>query len=283
MAKPRASEYAVKHVPVEGMRIRYTVAGAGPPVLLLHGYGEFLETWKFNIGLLSEHHQVYAMDLPGHGLSDKPEVAYDIFFFTKFAVGFMQALGIDCASIIGHSFGGLVSLNLAINFPEKVDYLILESTTGLAEDVSLVHRLCGVPILVDDLAESVMNVAEQRLKREFYNPDIVDEEIVDKIYQFMRMPETKRVMLSILRHTVSVNGMNPAVVMTDRLHLIKSPTLLIHGAQDEINPLELSRKAWRLIPNARLKIFNECGHCPHIEKAPEFNEAVTAFLRASLV
>ena len=281
MAELRTGEYAVKHVTVEGMRIRYTAVGAGPPLLLFHGYGEFLETWKLNIRALSEYRRVYAMDLPGHGLSDKPDVAYDVSFFTKFAAGFMQALGIDSASIMGHSFGGLISLSMAVYFPEKVDSLILESTTGLIEDVALMHRLCGVPILVDDLAESVMSLTEQRLKREFYNPGLVDKEIADKIYQFMRMPETKRVMLSILRHSVTASGMNPAVVMTDRLHLIKSPTLLIHGAQDEIVPLRLSQNACRVIPDARLKIFDECGHCPHIEKASEFNEAVTAFLKAN--
>jgi len=269
------------YVAVEGMRIRYTVTGAGSPLLLFHGYGEFLETWKFNLGALSERHRVYAMDLPGHGLSGKPEMAYDILFLTRFATGFMQTLGIDCASVVGHSYGGLIALSVAANLPEKVNALILESTSGVTEDASLLHRLCSMPF-ASDLTGSEARVAlAPRLRQEFYNPDLVDEEIVDKMYRFMCMPETRRVMLSILRHLITASGMNPAVVMTDRLHLIKSPTLLIHGAQDEVNPLEHSRKAHRLIPDARLKIFDECGHCPHIEKAAEFNQEVIAFLRAS--
>jgi pimeloyl-ACP methyl ester carboxylesterase len=283
MANLTKSEYE-KYVTIDGMKIRYTVKGVGSPLLLLHGFGEFLETWDLNLRPLSEHYQVYAVDLPGHGLSDKPEVTYNIFFFTKFVTDFMQALGIEHASLIGHSMGGQISLNVAINFPEKVDKLVLETSVGLANDVSLVRRLCSVPVLSSaDAKESGVKAAlEQRMKREFYNPDFVAKEIVDLSHRFLeQMPETKRVLLSILHHSVTADGLRPEVVMVDRLHLVKSPALLIHGAQDAIHPLEMSQNACRLIPNARLKVIDQCGHCPHIEKAAEFNEAVISFLEAN--
>ena len=254
------------------------VKGAGSPLLLLHGYGEFLETWDLNIRPLSEHYQVYAMDLPGHGLSDKPEVAYNLSFFTRFVTDFMQTLGIDRASLIGHSVGGHISLSVAINLPERVDGLVLETSGGLSNDVSLLRKACGVPALREAIMESPIKTAlGERMKMEFYHPDFVAKEIVDMSYRFMQMPGAKRVMLSMLHHAVTPDGLRPEVVMVDRLHLVKSPTLLIHGAQDKIHPLELSQNACRLIPNARLKVFDQCGHCPHIEKAAEFNEAVIAF------
>jgi pimeloyl-ACP methyl ester carboxylesterase len=277
------SEYE-KYITVDGMKIRYLVRGAGSPVLLLHGYAHFLETWDFNLRPLSEHYQVYAVDLPGHGLSDKPEVAYNLSFFTRFVINFMQALGIEHASLIGHSIGGLISLNVVINFPEKVDRLVLETAAGLSHDVSLLHRMCSMPVLGSaDTKESPIKTAlEHRMKREFYNPDFVAKEIVDLSYQFMQqMPETRRVLLSILHHSVTADGLRPEVVMVDRLHLVESPALLIHGVQDAIHPPELSQNACRLIPNARLKVIDQCGHCPHIEKAAEFNEAVISFLEAN--
>jgi len=273
-----------KFITVDGMKIRYLLKGAGSPVLLLHGYAHFLETWDFNLRPLSQHYQVYAMDLPGHGLSDKPDIAYNIFFFTKFVINFMQALGIEHASLIGHSMGGQISVNVAINFPEKVDRLVLETSAGLSHDVSLLHKICSLPVLGSaDTKESPIETAlGQRMKREFYHPDFAAREIVDLSYRFMeQMPETRRVLLSILHHSVTASGLRPEVVMVDRLHLVKSPTLLIHGAQDEIHPLELSQNACRLIPSARLKVINECGHCPHIEKAAEFNEVVISFLKAN--
>ena len=278
---PREYEYE-KYITVEGMKIRYIVKGAGSLLLLLHGFSEFLETWDLNIRPLSEHYQVYVMDLPGHGLSDKPDVAYNLSFFTKFVTNFMRALDIEHASLIGHSMGGHISLSVAINFPEKVDSLILETSGGLSNDMSLLRKACGIPALREAIMESPIKTAlGQRMKMEFYNPDFVAKEIVDMSYRFMQMPGAKRVMLSMLHHAVTPDGLRPEVVMLDRLHLIKSPTLLIHGAQDEIHPLELSQNACHLIPNARLKVIDECGHCPHIEKAAEFNEAVIAFLKTN--
>lgn len=268
-----------KYITVGGMKIRYTVKGADSPLLLLHGYGGFLETWDLNIRPLSEHYQVYAMDLPGHGLSDKPEVAYDISFFTRFVTDFMEALGVEHASLIGHSMGGLISLSVALNFPWRVDKLVLETSGGLSHDVALLHKVCSIPALgsTDAKELGIEAALGQRMKREFYNPGFVAKEMVDMSYRFMQTPEAKRVMLSMLHHAVTPNGLRPEMVMLDRLHLVKSPTLLIHGAQDEIHPFELSQNAFSLIPDARLKVIDQCGHCPHIEKAAEFNEAVIAF------
>ena len=279
----RESEYE-KYLTVEGMKIHYVVRGAGSPLLLLHGAAHLLETWDLNIRSLSEHYQVYAMDLPGHGLSDKPGVAYDMSFFTECALGFMRALGIERASLIGHSMGGQICLNIAINFPEKVDSLILETSAGLSNDISLLHEVCNVPVWIGaEVDESVTPTAiEQRMKLEFYHPDVIAKEMVERSYRLMQqMPEQRRVLLSILRNSVTADGLRAEVVMVDRLHLVKSPTLLIHGMQDAIHPLELSQNACRLITDARLKVIDECGHCPHIEKSVEFNEAVIAFLAAN--
>ena len=108
-----------RYITINGMNIRYAVRGSGRPLLLLHGFCEFLETWDFNLRPLGERYRVYAMDLPGHGLSDKPYLDYSIAFFTDFTISFMKALGIDRASLIGHSFGGAIGIDIATSFPEK--------------------------------------------------------------------------------------------------------------------------------------------------------------------
>jgi len=269
-----------KYITVGGMNIRYAVRGAGPPLLLIHGFCEFLETWDLNLRALSEHHRVYAMDLPGHGLSDKPYLDYTISFFTDFIIDFMWALGIDRPSIVGHSFGGAIGISIAVGFPEKMDRLILESSFGLSSDVSLLHKLCSIPVLAgaEGTGSVVGSQLEQRVGMEFHNPDPIAREIVRRSYLFMQMPEARRVMLNIMHNWVSVNGLRPEAVMVDRLHLVKAPILFIHCDQDDIHPLELSQKACRLVPNSRLKVFNSCGHCPHLEKAAEFNQEVLAFL-----
>lgn len=271
-----------KYVAVNGLNIRYIVRGSGSPLVLIHGFGEFLEVWWLNIATLSEHYQVYAMDMPGHGLSGKPKIDYDLAFATEFASGFAQALGIEHASLIGHSLGGIVAISTAINFPEKVDKLILVDSAGLTNKVPLVYRLCCLPLFGELIVEPTIKAGLRHgIKRAFYNPDLVTEEMVDRDYQFLKMPGARGAMLSIIRHGVSLSGPRPEAVMLDKLHLIKSPTLLIHGAQDEVIPIKYAQRARDLIPNARLKAIKKCGHCPHIEKASEFNEAVIAFLGAN--
>jgi pimeloyl-ACP methyl ester carboxylesterase len=270
-----------RYISVNSMDIRYAVRGSGRPLLLLHGFCEFLETWDFNLRPLGEHYQVYAIDLPGHGLSDKPYLDYNIAFFTDFTVSFMETLGIDRASIIGHSFGGAIGISIAASYPEKVERLILESSFGLDNDISLLHKLCSVPVIAKTGGSRARTALKERLNLEFYKPDFVAQEIVGRSYLFMQMPEARRVMLNIMHNWVDANGLRPEAIMMDRLHLIKSPTLVIHCAQDRIHPLRLSQNAWHLIPNAQLKILSYCGHCPHIEKASEFNEAVIEFLEAN--
>ncbi len=274
-------EYGEKYLNVNGLNIRYAVRGSGSSLLLLHGFCEFLETWDFNLRPLGEYYRVYAMDLPGHGLSDKPYLDYSISFFTDFTVSFMEALSIDRASVIGHSFGGAIGISLVASFPEKVDKLVLESSFGLGNDVSLLHKLCSVPVLAKTNKRGTRTALEERINLEFYKPDFAAREIVDRSYLFMQLPEARRVMLNIMHNWIDASGLRHEAIMVDRLHMIKSPTLFIHGEQDNIHPPKLSRNAWRLMPGSQLKILSGCGHCPHIERAAEFNEAVIEFLEAN--
>jgi pimeloyl-ACP methyl ester carboxylesterase len=280
MELPPLERLDEKYVAVNGIKIRYIVTGSGSPLVLIHGFGEFLEAWWCNIAPLSEHCQVYAIDLPGHGLSDKPAVDYTLPFATEVATGFAQTLGIGRASLVGHSLGGLVAMSLAINFPDAVDRLILVDSAGLTDKVSLLYRLICFPLLGELMVEPTIKASIRRgMKRAFYNPDLVSEEMVERDYQCMKMPGAKQAMLNIIRYGIGLRGPSPEVIMLDRLHLIKSPTLLIHGAQDKVIPVKYARRAFKLIPNAKLMVIEECGHCPYIEKANEFNEAVIEFLR----
>ena len=275
-------EYGLeKYTTVNNMNIRYAERGDGPPLILIHGFCEFLETWDFNFRPLSRYYRVYTLDLPGHGLSDKPYCDYDLTFYTDFMVDFMHALGIGRSAVVGHSFGGAIGLDLAHRYPTLVSHLVLESSFGLSQDITLLHKLCSMPVITGSSASAdERQVAlEDRVNLEFYAPDFAAREIVSRSYQFMRMPEARRVMLNIMHNWVDPKGLRPEVVMTDRLPAIKAPTLFIHCSRDRIHPLRLSQRARDQMPNARLKILSECGHCPHIEKAAQFNEVVIDFLQ----
>jgi pimeloyl-ACP methyl ester carboxylesterase len=119
------------------------------------------------------------------------------------------------------------------------------------------------------------------MKKGFYNPEIIARDWVDLSYKYLKMPKLKRTLWNLIRSNASIDGLNPELIVTDKLRMIKSPTLIIHGAQDEVIPVEYARLACKLIPNVRCEVIDECGHCPQIEKAAQFNDLVAAFLRVS--
>jgi len=266
-------------VNVDGVALRYVVAGEKDPLLLIHGFGTSLESWWLNVGPLSRHYRVYALDLPGHGLSDRFNVAYNIHNLTGMIGNFMEAVGIERASIIGHSMGGLLTTNIAVDLPEKVDKLILESAIGPGRGIPLRYQLYALPILGEILVLPTTRAnVEAGLKKSFYNTDIVTPEMVETSYQFLKLPGAKQAMLNIVRSGKKLRQLYSEKSVLDRLSQIKSPALVIHGAQDRSIPLAHAYETYDLIANSRLKIFDECGHCPHIEKAGEFNKAVIDFL-----
>ena len=116
-------------------------------------------------------------------------------------------------------------------------------------------------------------------KKAFYNPQVVTEELVNKACHYLMMSKTKDALLNVLRSNVDGKRIKPEVIMADRLYLVSSSTLIIHGIQDRVIPVEHAQDACSLVPGAKLKVFDECGHCPHIEKANEFNQTVLAFLK----
>jgi 4,5:9,10-diseco-3-hydroxy-5,9,17-trioxoandrosta-1(10),2-diene-4-oate hydrolase len=257
------------------------VRGESTPLLLIHGFGEFLEVWWLNIEPLSEHYRVYAIDMLGHGLSDKPVNNYTLPSTTSFISDFMQTLGIESAHLIGHSLGGVVCLDMAIKFPEKIGKVILSDCGGLSGRVPFLYKLCLIPILGEAIMKPTLKPSiRYGMKRRFHNPEVVTDEMVDKDYEYIRMPQAKRAMLDIVRTNIDFHGLRPDAVIIDRLHLVREPTLFIHGEQDTVIPLADVQKAYKLMPDARLKVMNECGHCPHIEKAAEFNQAVIEFLKS---
>jgi pimeloyl-ACP methyl ester carboxylesterase len=267
------------YVTVKGIKIRYAVRGSGSPMLLLHGFGGFLETWAFNIPPLSRRYQVYALDLPGHGLSDKPESGYTTAFAIEHAQGIMNALGIERVTLVGHSLGGAVSINIALSLPERVSQLVLVDSAGLSPRLPWLYRLSSLPVLGNILMSLAVGPALERSnKRLFYNVPVLPQDMLDILMTNAYRARAKKTLLEIVRQNAGPRGPRPETVLTGRLSQLKLPTLFVHGAQDKIFPLEHVREAFSLVPNSRVKIFDQCGHCPHIEKVVEFNETVMSFL-----
>ncbi len=268
-----------EYVTAGGIKIRYLVMGSGPQVLLLHGFGGFLETWAFNLPPLSKRYRVYAIDLPGHGLSDKPKNYYTTAFAIESANDILEALGVNQAALIGHSLGGAVSVNIALSLPERVSKLILIDCAGLSRTLPWLYRLSSLPVLGKILMSlAVKPTLERSIKRLFYSSPALSQEMIDIILKNSSQPGVRETLIRIIRQNVGLRGPHPEALLIESLPQLKVPTLFVHGAQDRVFPLEHVRDAFSMAPNSRVKIFDQCGHCPHIEKAVEFNKVALEFL-----
>jgi len=125
---------------------RYWATGStGPPLIFVHGLGQYTENWMYNITALAQHFRVYAPDLAGFGKSDKPDAPFTYDYFAQFLNDFMSAMNIPEAHLIGHSLGGAVLLRFAMDFPDHVNNLVLVGSEGLGEDAALIFRLLSLP------------------------------------------------------------------------------------------------------------------------------------------
>ncbi len=270
-----------RYVEVGGANIRYWAMGSGPPLLLIHGLGASVEYWQQNIEPLSQHCRVYAMDLLGFGRSDKPRIEYSLHYAAQFIADFMDAQGIERASLVGNSMGGLISLQFAIEFPERLDKLVLVDNAGFGRELIWIFRLMTLPVLGEALYgpnERGMRTLQRML---FYDKRFVTDEWVEQNLEMARLPGARDFFLSVLRYGVNLRGLRPEILepLLAQIPGIEAPTLIVWGAQDRFIPVAHGHIGHRMIAGSRLHIFDRCGHVPQIERAEGFNRLVADFLK----
>ena len=269
---------------IDGARIHYLAAGeAGPPVVLLHGGGldSASLTYRYTIGPVSQSHRVFAPDLPGYGESDNPGVEFSMEYYLGFLGRFMDALGIEEAALGGISMGGGIVLGFALDNPERVEKLVLIDSYGLGGEVPggfLSYLFVTLPLLVESswwtLARSRW-MTKQSLEAIFHDNRMVTDDLVDEVYDLLRRPGAGEAFGSFQRNEVGPSGLRTDY--SQRLHELAMPTMIVHGAHDNLVPVEWARRANRLIANSQLHVL-ETGHWPPREKPDEFNRVLLQFL-----
>ena len=271
----------VQYTKVGQINTRFWALGdEGSTVLLIHGIGGSLEDWMLNANALARHNRVYALDLVGSGHSDKPSVSYSFSYLAQFVNDFMEAQNIDRASLIGHSLGGGVTLQFTIQFPDKVDKLVLVNSAGLGKEASIFFRLPALPILGELLTRPSRKGTANLLKACVHDPAVVTDELIELGYSLAVLPGAQNAFLSTVRSLGNFRGIRKDVLrsIVDNLGTITAPTLVFWGQQDRILPVAHAYIAEKRIPNARLHIFNPCGHLTQLERPEEFNSLVLEFL-----
>ena len=268
-------------VQVKGHTIFYVVKGEGEPLLMIHGFGAGLWVWEKQIEALSRFYRVYALDLIGHGFSDRPRIDYTPETYIHFLKDFMEGVGLKRASLIGNSMGGGIAWAMAILFPERVHRLILIDcappdvldqvkndsfkTLVAIKDVPLLSHL----VIAGRNKDSIKQV----LKECIFNIQLVTPEIVNRQYQISRIKGTTWVLYSTFKNGKGAEGMQYS------LSSFPPPTLLIWGEKDLIFSPSLGEVLHRAIKDSTFHVIKGSGHIPMWENPEETNRLILSFLK----
>jgi pyruvate dehydrogenase E2 component (dihydrolipoamide acetyltransferase) len=250
-------------------KIRYAKRGdSGDAVLLVHGFGGDLDNWLFNIEAIAEKATVYALDLPGHGQSTKTIAEPSLAGLSRALVGLMDALGIASAHIVGHSVGGAVAMETALDASDRVKSLTLICSAGLGPEINSAY------------IDGFVNATSRRelkpiLDQLFVDPKLVSRQLVDDVLKYKRFDGVAEA-LSTLQSYLFEDGRQRAN-LAPAFQRIACPVLVIWGEQDRIIP---ASHAHPLADRARAEIITGAGHMVQMEKAGRVNELILAHISA---
>jgi pimeloyl-ACP methyl ester carboxylesterase len=272
----------IKSVTVGGHRVAYLDSGQGPPVILVHGLGGSLWNWEYQQAALSASHRLLTLDLLGSGLSDKPDIDYTPQALLEFFRGFMDAVGVDRAALVGNSLGAGLVLGMALAHPERVDRLVLIG--GLPAHVRentaspLIRRTIDstLPAWLVSLGNRFTGRGTTRLILEeiVYDPTLLTPAVIDRSYRNRSRPGLIWPLLSLARNLPVWED-----TFAKRLSEIRQPTLVLWGAEDRVFPPEVGRELHRTIPGSAFELVPKAGHIPQWEQPDVVNSLLVRFLQ----
>ncbi len=267
-----------RYVTVNGLQTFAITAGAGRPVLLIHGNPSNTYSWRKVIRPLATRYRVDAIDLPGYGFSDKPRDApYTTEWLARHVVAYLDAVGVGRALLVGSSMGGYVASETALLFPDRVSALVLVDASGLPEATGgypLAVRMSGWPVLGPVLrALPARGRVRASLENAVYDPTQVTDADVDAYYAPLRSAGRMNAFVARMKQPT-------APERADRVRTIRAPTLVITGDTDRLVAPATARRYHELIAASELLVMPRTGHLPHEEHPDEFVRAVTTFLDA---
>ena len=273
----------LREASLHGHPIFYRCAGTGPVVVLVHGITSTSETWAKVFPYLAEHCTVIAPDLLGHGESAKPRGDYSLGAYASGIRDLLVALGHDRATFVGHSLGGGVAMQLAYQFPERCERLVLVDSGGLGREVSGLLRVASLPgselvlpLLVNRRVLGVGRGVGRVLDRVGLRLRTDVGEVL-RGHASLSDGEARAAFLHTLRTIIDPLGQR--VDARDRLYLAQGlPFLIIWGERDPIIPLAHGQAAHDLVPGSRLEIFPGTGHFPHLEDPQRFVRLLLDFM-----
>ena len=273
-----APEIPIRYVNIDGMNLRYIKVGQGPPLVLFHTLRTQLDMFQKVIPALTPHFEVYALDYPGHGFSDIPNVEYTPDLFIKSVARFLEHIDVGNATVMGESIGGTISLVLAARHNPRVQRVIavnpydydggrgLRRSSGLA---NLVFGLNDVPVLGTTVTRlRQYPIFKKIMEGGVSHADALPPALLREMYEVGNRPHHYQAFMSLVAHWAEWEKARPAYNQID------VPVLLVYGDHDWSRPDEREANQ-RAIPGAKMTIVKNAGHFLALD-APE---ALTQLIR----
>jgi pimeloyl-ACP methyl ester carboxylesterase len=275
-ARPASPEIG-RTIDAHGIATNVLQAGAAHgdaiPVVLVHGSGPGVSAyanWRLTLPALSQDRPVFAPDMAGFGFSDRTG-GYGMELWTRQLVGVFDALGLERASLIGNSFGGGLAIAFAAAHPDRVDKLVLMGSVG-------------VPFPITDGLDRVWgyepSIANMRALLDLFAFDrnLVNDELAEVRYRASTEPGVQEAFAAMFP-APRQRWVDAMVTDDATIRALPHQTLIVHGRDDQVIPLDNALRLLQLIDRSQLHVFGRCGHWTQIEHAARFNELVRAFLR----
>jgi 2-hydroxy-6-oxonona-2,4-dienedioate hydrolase len=271
-----ADQYRLHYVWAGTTRTRVLEAGSGPETLiLLHGSGGHLEAYQRNIQAHAQHFHVYAIDMLGHGFTDKPDHDYEILDYVSHLREFCDAIGAWRVHLSGESLGGWVAGKFALAHPERTGKLILNTAGGLTFDAKVMARLKELSL--NAVREASYKSVRKRLQWLMHDPKTVTRDLVEtrlRIYSQLGFERAMEHIMCLQDPEARLRNLFD----DDQLRAIQAPTLVVWTTHDPTGAVEVGQRFASTIPDARLVVLDNCGHWPQYEDAATFNRLSIEFL-----
>jgi pimeloyl-ACP methyl ester carboxylesterase len=274
MTQAKRSEIGATVV-ANGIKTNYLEDGKGSSVVFIHGSGPGVTAyanWRLVMPGLAPRFRTLAPDMVGFGYTERPDgIKYDIQVWADQVTGFLDALDIRTASLVGNSFGGAIALRVVTQHPERVDKLVLMGSIGVPFPITEgLDRVWGYQPSVENMRQMLGIFA--------YSPELANDNRLARVrYEASIQPGFQEAFSSMFPPPRQ-NSVDEMVIPDDELRKIAQETLIVHGRDDKVIPLDTSLRLLHLIDRSQLHVFGRCGHWTQIERAGDFVRLVDNFL-----
>jgi len=261
---------------VAGTTIHWVEVGQGSPLVLLHGLCDTHQTWRRVVPELARDHRLLIPDLPGHGLSGRPDAPYDLEWYAEMMGQWLDHVGLEDFDLAGHSYGGGIAMHLLLSRAERMRRLALVSSGGMGREVTFAFRLLSLPI-PERLLQPCLCLGTRAvlwgLERKLFDAQ-------DRRWHgwVNGAPGSARAMTRTARGVIGLRGQHKH--FADRIHEVDElpPTAILWGDRDHILPFKHAQRGCDLLPGVTVTRFPGCGHFPHLEQPGPFAVSLRAFV-----